>query len=166
MNTGLIAITFPDITGASRMREALNKSIQGDHSKSSNVLVVEKDQQGNLKARKTADLADVTPTCCELSFVVGLLLRGSVAKDLLGEAVGTLLIHKIDLGISDMKIKLLTTDMDANSSILFIQDCSGLDGTFEGVFGQSGGNLHDLSMNDSAIQEVQIMSSTLQNYWN
>ncbi|MFO7679175.1 MAG: hypothetical protein R6X34_03915 [Chloroflexota bacterium] len=165
MKTGLIAITFPDVTGASRMCEALNKSIEGDLSKSSNVLVVEKDQQGNLKVNKTTELAKGAPTCCELSFVVGLLLRGSVAKDLLGEAAGTLLIHNIDLGIPTRKTNQLTADMAAKSSVLFIQNCSNLNGTFEAVFSQSEGKLHDLPMNDPAIQEVKIMSSTLDYYW-
>lgn len=165
MNKGLIAITFPDINGANQMLDALNKSIQGDITQISDVLIIEKDTGGNLKTKKPPRLAKGTPACCDLNFVVGLLLRGSVAKDLLGEAAGTLLHHQIDLGIAPQNKDRLTADMDANSSILFIQNCSNLNGTFEAIFHQSDGKLHDLSMSDHAIQGVKIMSSTLDYYW-
>ena len=52
MNKGLIAITFPDINGANQMLDALNKSIQGDISQISDVLIIEKDTCGNLKTKK------------------------------------------------------------------------------------------------------------------
>jgi uncharacterized membrane protein len=147
------------------MLDALNKSIQGDISQISDVLIIEKDTYGNLKTKKPPRQAKGAPACCDLNFVVGLLLKGSVAKDLLGEAAGTLLHHQIDLGIAPQNTDRLTADMDANSSILFIQNCSNLNGTFEAVFSQSEGKLHDLTMSDPAIQEVKIMSSTLDYYW-
>lgn len=165
MNKGLIAITFPDINGATQMLDALNKSIQGDLAQSNSVLVVEKDGQGGLKIQKTPPSANGLPTCGELNFVVGLLLKGSIATDLFGEATGTLLMHPINLGISPEKIEHLTKDLALDSSVLFIQDCSSLNGTFEATFNQTCGNLHDLSMSETAIREVKILSSTLNHYW-
>lgn len=166
MNKGLIAITFPDINGATKMLDALNKSIQGDLAQSNSVLIVEKDGQGNLKTKKSPPSVNGIPTCCELNFVVGLLFRGTIATDLFGEATGTLLMHPINLGISPEKIEHLTNDLALDNSVLFIQDCSSLNGTFEAAFNQANGSLHDLSMSDAVIQDVQIMSSTLNYYWN
>ena len=165
MKKGLIAITFPDINGATQMLDALNKSMQGDLAHSSNVLIVEKDARGDLKIKKSSPVVNGMPTCCELNFVVGLLLRGAVAKDLFGEAVGTLLMHPINLGISPEKIEKLTKDLALGNSVLFVQDCSRLNGTFEFAFNPANGSLHDLAMSDTAIQDVQIMSSTLNHYW-
>lgn len=166
MKKGLVAITFPDINGARQMLGALNKSIQGDIAQSSSFLIVEKDTQGNLKIKKSSSAVNGMPTCYELNFVVGLLLRGSVATDVFGEAVGTLLMHPINLGISSEKTEDLTNDLALGSSVLFVQDCSSLNGTFEATFNQANGKLHDLSMSESAIQDVRIMSSTLNYYWN
>lgn len=166
MEKGMIAITFPDIKGAAQMLNTLNDATQGDITQANNVLIIEKDKQGNLKTIKSPSNAANDCACCELNFVVGLLLRGSVATDLLGEAAGTLLIHHINLGLDPEAIVLLTKDISAGSSVLFVQDCSRLNGTFETVFSQANGKLHDLSLSAPVIQEVQILSSTLNHYWN
>ena len=166
MQKGLIAITFPDINGAVQMLDAFNKSIQGDFIQTNTALIVEKDKHDNLEVKKSTNPTKGAPVCCEIYLVVGLLLKGSVADDLLGTAAGALLLHHVDLGISLETIALFTNDFISNSSVLFMQDCSSLNGTFEAVFNQANGKIHDLSMNESAIQEVQIMSSTLNYYWN
>jgi len=74
-------------------------------------------------------------------------------------------MHPIDLGISPEEIEHLTNDFASDSSVLFIQDCSSLNGTFESTFNQTSGILHDLSMSEIALREVQILSSTLNHYW-
>jgi len=165
MNKGLIAITFSNNNGATQMLDALNESIQGDLAQSSGVLIIEKDEQGNLKTKTSHASVNGHPTCCELNFVVGLLLKGSVAIDFFGEATGTLLMHPIDLGISPEEIEYLANDLASDSSVLFIQDCSSLNGTFEATFNQTSGILHDLSMSETALREVRILSSTLDHYW-
>ena len=163
--TGFVAITFPDDPGAKRLCNALDEWLRTGLIEVQHAIVVEKDRHGNLKTKIINDLAVGGTQSCLLDFVVGLLLGGSVADELLGGAAGTLLSHDIDLGIPQAKIDKMILDMAAGSSTLFIQDCSNLTGAFHAPFSQANGKFHDLPMREQAFQAVQIMASTLPHYW-
>jgi uncharacterized membrane protein len=165
LKTGFVAITFPDDQVAERLFNTLNGLMLADLIEVQNAIVVEKVKWGSLKVKRISNLAVGESQSCLLGFVVGLLLGGSVADELLGGAAGTLLFHNADLGISQAKIDRLTHCMVAGSSTLFIQNCSNLMGTFHTAFTQANGKFHDLSMNDKALQRIKIMASTLPYYW-
>lgn len=165
LKTGFVAITFPDDQAAERLFNVLNRMVLADLIEVQNAIVIEKDIGGSPKVKRIGNLAESESQNSLLSFVVGLLLGGSVAEELLGGAAGTLLAHNVDLSISPAKIDRLIHSVVAGSSTLFIQNCSNFMGAFHAAFSQANGKFHDLSMSDLALQRIQIMASTLHYYW-
>ena len=162
VKTGLTAVTFPTIKGANTMLDSL---IQDNRIEPMNALIIEKNKRGQLKVEKSINQAENTPKCSELSFVVALLLRGSVAADLLGGAASTLLANPIELGIAQEKIDNIVEDMMTSSSVLFLLDHPSWKQVFPPNFSQTNGKRYDFSMMEKVMQKVQIMSSTLDYYW-
>ena len=166
MKTELVAITFPNENGAEGLLKTLERLMQEHLIESKNATIVSKDFQGNLRVQRSAPISQNSGKCCELGFIVGLLLRGAIADELLGEASGTFFVHQVDLGIPQEKIELMTHDMVAGGSVLFLRDCSSLNGTFEHICAQANGKLHYLPLPGQTATEVNIMVSTLNHYWN
>ncbi len=166
MQTRIVAITFPDEKGAEDLLEILERLMQDDLIESKNAIIVSKDYQGNLQILRSATVTKNSGKCCELGFIVGLLLRSPIADELLGKASGTLLLHQIDLGIPQENIELMVRDMVAGGSVLFLRDCTSLNGTFEHICKQANGKLHNLPITGQTATEVNIMVSTLKHYWN
>ena len=159
VKTGLTAVIFPTINGANKMLDGL---VLDNLIEPITALIVEKNKRGQLKVIKSINQSESVPKCSELSFVVALLLRGSVAVDLLGGAVNTLMAHKIELGLAQEKIDSMAEDMVAGSSVLFVQGYPNLPSV---VFNQINGKKYDFSLTDQVVQKVKIMSSTLDHYW-
>lgn len=163
VKTGLVAITFPDLKGADQLLKNLLKLMKEDSVEFHNLIVVKKNKKGAFQVIKSIE--SDTINCYPLDFVVGLLLRGSIADKLLGSAAATLLAHPIDLGMPQKNVDMLFHDLGAGSSVLFLQDCANFNGLFKRAFDQSNGKLHNLSMTRQAITEINIMVSTLRHYW-
>lgn len=162
LKTGLTAVTFPTIKEANKMLDSL---IHDNCIEPINALIIEKNTRGQLKVEKSINQPENAPKCSELSFVVALLLRGSVAADLLGGAASTLLANPIELGIVQEKIDNIVEDMVVGSSVLFLLDHPSLKQVFPPNFSQTNGKRYDFSMVEQVMQKVQIMSSTLDYYW-
>jgi len=159
VKTGLTAVTFPTINGANKMLDGL---VLDNLIEPNSALFVEKKNSGQLKVIMPINQSECAPKCSELSFVVALMLQGSVANDLLGGAVNTLMAHKIDLGLAQEKIDSMAKDIVAGSSVLFVQDYSNLPSV---VSNQIKGKQYRFSLTDQIVQKVKIMSSTLEHYW-
>lgn len=159
VKTGLTAVIFPTTNGANKMLDDL---VSDNFIEPNSALIVKKNKQGQLKVIKPITQSESAPKCNELGFVVALLLRGSVAADLLGGAVNTLMAHTIDLGLAQEKIDSMIEDIVAGSSVLFVQDYQNLPSI---ALNQIKGKQYDFPLTDQIIQKVKIMSSTLDHYW-
>jgi uncharacterized membrane protein len=162
VKTGLTAVTFPTIKGANKMLDSL---VVDNLIEPINALIIEKNRRGELKVKKSIKQTENAPKCSELCFVVALLLRGSVAADLLGGAASTLLANPIELGIAQEKIDEIVEDMVTGSSVLFVLDHPSLKQVVPPNLSQTNGKRYDFSMMEKVMQKVQIMSSTLDYYW-
>jgi len=159
VKTGLTAVIFPTVNGANKMLDGL---VLDNLIVPNSALIVEKNNSGQLKVIKPINQSESAPKCSELSFVVAFMLRGSVANDLLGGAVNTLMAHKIDLGLAQEKIDNMAKDIVAGSSVLFVEDYSNLPSV---VSNQIKGKQYGFSLIDQNVQKIKIMSSTLDHYW-
>jgi uncharacterized membrane protein len=159
VKTGLTAVIFPTIKGASKLLDSL---VQNNRIGPINALIIEKNKHGQLKVKKSINQAETKPQCNELGLAVALLLRGSVASDLLGGAANTLLAQHIELGIDQEEIDSLMADMVAGSAVLFVQACSNLSLV---ALPQTRGIQYDFPLTAQIVQELKIMSATLDYYW-
>lgn len=163
MHMNVVAITFPDANGAARLLEGiagLSRSVQSDGA-----VVLVKEGNGRFAVQEVVNPTWQAARVGPPAFIAGLLLGGTIANELFGEASGPLLANQLDLGIPESKKNELTHDLVQCQSILFMQDLTHLNGTFHRVFDQSGGRLHDLPLTEKASKEVKIITSTLPYYW-
>lgn len=155
---GLTAVTFPTTNGANEMLDSL---IHDNRIEPVNALIIEKNKHRQLIVTKSINQSGNAPKCSELCLAVALLLRGSVAADLLGGAANMLLAHPLELGFDREKIDSLVADLEAGNSVVFVLDSPNPSSV---ISTPANGGQYDFSMTDQVFTEVKIMSSTLDYY--
>lgn len=157
MATGIGIVTFPHIDGAEEFLKTLKQLKKEGVLTIDDAVIVTKDASGKSHVKQTKDLTTGKGAAKggTLGFVVGLLLGGPIGGALLGVAAGALLGKKIDLGVPEEKIKLVTEEMPTSSSVLFVQGHTAVDGIFARAVEQAGGNLHDIELSAQAMVDVQ-----------
>ncbi len=166
METGIVAVTFADMDGAEKLLKTLNGLAKENLVELDDAVIVVKDEDGKIKVKETAELTKGKGAAKggTLGFVAGLLLGGPIGGALLGAAAGALLAKKVDLGIPQDKIEIVTADMVKGSSLLFVQGRTRQEGIFRSALAQSGGKLYDLQLTEQAVVEVENLSATRDYY--
>lgn len=157
MQAGIGIVTFDTQSGAEQLLASLKKLEKNDAVTIEDAVIVVKDTAGETKVTQTADLTQGKGAAKggTLGFTVGLLLGGPIGGALLGAAAGALLSRKVDLGVPDEKISMVTDQMPADSSALFVQGRTAVAGLFKRAVEQSGGTLHTIELSEQAAVNVQ-----------
>ena len=157
MQAGIGIVTFDTQNGAEQLLASLKKLEKQDAVAIEDAVIVVKDTAGDTKVTQTTDLTQGKGAAKggTFGFVVGLLLGGPVGGTLLGAAAGALLSRKIDLGVPEEKIRMVTDEMPADSSALFVQGSTAVAGIFRRAVEQAGGTLHTIEISEQAAVDVQ-----------
>ncbi len=153
----ITVITFDDETKAKRFLKRIKKLEEDLQLKINDAVVVSKNAKGKVKVKETTDLTVGKGTAKggTLGFVVGFFFGGPIGGAVLGAAAGALLGKKLDLGISQDKIKAVEESMQPGSSAIFL-DIEGAQHVdmLAGLVGKYGGEVIDLNISESVQMEM------------
>jgi len=152
-----VIVTFDDMDKAEKMLKVVKdlefekKLVLGDAA------IVVKDENDKVTVK---DIGEFTPKRGAISggaagLVIGTILGGPIGGLILGAAAGAIAGKKLDLGISNDKIQMVSESMDEASSAFFAQIESGDMELLAMALRQSGGTLHELSLDDDAALNVE-----------
>lgn len=161
MGSAIIIVTFDDMESAGEALKTL-ESWQKDHEiELGDAVTVVKDEEGEVKIKQTEDFTPKRGAIAggTAGLIVGTIAGGPIGGLLLGAAAGALAGKKLDLGISDDQIDMVSKGLHEASSAIFVQVKSGNKDMLAAAFRESGGTLHELSISDETedyLQETMI----------
>ena len=151
MGSTIAIVTFDDMEKADDVLKSIH-SLQKEHLvdlKDSAVVV--KGENGEMQAHEAAKFSKSRglATGGALGFMIGAALGGPVGGVLVGAAVGAWAAKKVDLGISNTRIREVAEEMPNGSSALFAQfkkvERKGL---LQALVRESGGTVIDIEFSD------------------
>lgn len=123
MASTIVIITFDEMEKAGQVLESVHSLEKENLIVLKDAAVVVKDESGKVKAKETGDVSTRRGviTGGSLGLIIGIVLGGPVGGLVVGGLLGAFTAKKIDLGISNEKIKSVTADMQKGTSALFLQ---------------------------------------------
>lgn len=120
--------------------------------------IIVKDEKGKVKVQETDDVSTGTGVLGGglLGLIIGIMLGGPIGGLVVGGLIGAFTAKKIDLGISNEKIKSIADKMGENSSALLLElDKEEDKDQFAALIRESGGHVVEFDISDDAHVEVQ-----------
>ena len=157
MSSKIAIMTFDNEEKAGEVMASVKKLQKDNLVDLKDMVVVVKNQKGKIKVTETADFTKGrgVATGGALGFVIGLMIGGPIGGALLGGAAGYLAGKKIDLGVSNDKIKSVTDEMVDGSSAIFIQLGSDKHADIiANLLGNSGGSLYEVDLTDEHEADI------------
>ncbi len=151
MGSTIAIVTFKDMEMAGKVLKSIH-GLQEEHLvylKDSAVII--KDENGKMEAHEASKFSSGrgVATGGALGFMIGAALGGPVGGVLVGAAVGAWAAKKVDLGISDKRIKEVSDEMPNGSSALFLQiEKVEHKGLLQSLVHDSGGTVVEVEFSD------------------
>jgi uncharacterized membrane protein len=152
----VIILVWDDMDRADRALKNLKKA-QKDHVlELDDAVVVVKDQEGKVKVKESEHLTTKRGVAFGgiAGLVVGTMLGGPIGGALLGGAAGAL-AAKIDLGIPNEKIEIISESMDNATSAIFAQIKSGNEDMIAAAVRESGAKVIELSLSEEMEADLE-----------
>ena len=123
MGSTFVILTFDKMDQASQVLESMHKLEKEHLVNLKDSAVITKDENGTINAHedKTFSKSRGAATGGALGFMLGAALGGPIGGVLLGGAAGAWASKKVDLGISNQRLKEVAEEMPNNSSALCLQ---------------------------------------------
>lgn len=160
MTTGsaFLILTFDEMEKGDQALKTLKKWQKDKLVELGDAVVLVKDEKGKVKVHETEEFTTKRGAVAGglAGLVVGTIVGGPVGGLILGAAAGGLAGKKIDLGISDDEIKVVSDSMGDASSAICVQIKSIEDkAMLASAIRQSGGKVHELSVTEDLEMDME-----------
>jgi uncharacterized membrane protein len=162
VGSAILIVTFDNVEQGDKALHGLREWHFDKQIELGDAVVITKDEAGKIKVKETNEF---TPKRGAISggiagLVVGTLLGGPIGGALLGAAAGAYAGKKIDLGVSNDEIAVVSESMDNASSAIAVQIKSVKNkDMLAAAIRQSGGKIHELSLTDELELDMENMLS-------
>ena len=157
MTTTFVIVTFEDMDKADQMLKIMKDLEFEKRLVLDDAAIIVKDENDEVKVK---DIGEFTAKRGAVSggvagLVIGSILGGPIGGVLLGAAAGAIAGKKLDLGIDNDKIQAVGDSMDQASSAFLAKIEAGDMEILAMVLKQSGGTLHELSVDDDTVLDLE-----------
>lgn len=123
MGSTVVILTFDEIDQAHKVLQTMHKLEKEHLVNLKDSAIITKDENGQIDAHedKLISKGRGAATGGALGFMLGAALGGPVGAVLVGAAAGAWASKKVDLGISNQRIKEIANEMPNSSSALLLQ---------------------------------------------
>ncbi|MDX1412995.1 MAG: DUF1269 domain-containing protein [Candidatus Promineifilaceae bacterium] len=153
MASTIIIVTFDDMDKAGQAYDSIHSMENENLVLLKDAEVIVKNAEGKISVKETRDVSTRRGviTGGTLGLIIGIVVGGPIVGLIAGGLLGAWTAKKIDLGISEDKIKSVTDDMKNESSALFLQiEKAEEKDWLAAVIRESGGNVVELELSEDA----------------
>ena len=123
MGSTVVILTFDEIEQAHKVLEMMHKLEKEHLVNLKDSAIITKNENGEIDAHEDKKITKSrgAVTGGALGFMLGAALGGAIGAVLVGAAAGAWASKKVDLGISNRRVKEIADEMPNNSSALLLQ---------------------------------------------
>ena len=163
MGSAVLIVTFDNEEQGDKALATLEQWQKEKQIELGDAVVVVKDEKGKAKVHETSDFTTRRGAVAggSAGLLIGLFVGGPIGGLALGAAAGALAGKKADFGVSNEEIEAVTKSMDKASSAIAVEIKSVKNQEMlAAAVRQSGGTVHELSISDEAVVNLEAIAQT------